>query len=54
MKQIEKRISKLEAITPDKDLLSYGELLKRESTPGTKERKEFLNLYNENRYGESE
>ena len=50
MKHIEKRISKLEIATPDKDVLSYGELLKRESTPGTKERKEFLKLYDEQRH----
>lgn len=51
---IEKRLDKLEAITPDKNYLSYGELLKAENTPGTKENKEFLNLYNENRYEHSE
>ena len=51
---IDKRLDKLEAVTPDKNYLSYGELLKAESTPGTKENKEFLNLYNENRYDEPE
>jgi len=54
MKQIEKRLEKLEAVRPNKEYPTYGELLKLEATPGTKENKEFLNLYNENRYDESE
>ena len=53
MKAIDKRLNKLEAVTPEKEYPSYGELLKRESTPGTEENKAFLNLYNENRYENS-
>lgn len=49
MKNFDKRLSKLESVKPDKEYFSYGELLKLEATPGTKERKEFLQLYNENR-----
>ena len=53
MKQIEKRLDKLEAVTPDKKYPTYGELLKLQATPGTKENKDFLSLYDENRYNES-
>ena len=52
--KFDKRLEKLEAIAPDREYPTYGELLKLEATAGTKENKEFLNLYNENRYDESE
>lgn len=47
---LDKRLSKLEAVTPDKNYLSYGELLEAERTNGTTENKDFLNLYNPDRY----
>ncbi|SMO84171.1 hypothetical protein [Gracilimonas mengyeensis] len=50
IKSVDKRLNKLEALTPEKEYPSYGELLKRESTPGTEENEEFMNLYNENKY----
>ena len=49
MKQIEKRISQLEAATPDKPVMNgLGEYYEWEKTP--KGKAELDKLYNENRY----
>ena len=52
MKQIEKRISKLEAVAPiDRNWMTLGELYEWQNTP--EGQAELAELYNENRYDES-
>jgi len=53
MKQIEKRLNKLEAVTPKEDLMTdLGELYEWQNTP--EGQAELAELYNENRYDKSE